>query len=255
MFESLCKKLQPGPIEFDMICNNNMTYFTIFIAYILGLISCGQYPTEKVIHNDTIQSNKKFDPVHTVTDFNEKWTIYFQQDSIYHVKRLITIDGRLNLLSYDINISEPENAGQTFIEDRPITDLVEAEKIKSKNIKYNWKPYRMPRQTLFVQIESSAFKDEMTALKKRQEIEQKIEVALKSNNNGEWTAGDLGPGEANMLFEVQNIDNAISIILDVLSKEGYYKKTLIGRRLNTAKDDWFYEVIYPFNFSGQFLTM
>jgi hypothetical protein len=58
-----------------------------------------------------------------------------------------------------------------------------------------------------------------------------------------------------MLFEVTNIDNAIPIIPDVLSKEGLHKKALIGRRLNTAKEDWFYEVIYPLNFSGQFLTM
>lgn len=95
----------------------------------------------------------------------------------------------------------------------------------------------------------------MQALDIRQDIEQKIEKALKAKGLGEWTAGDLGPGGANMLFDVSNIDNAISVILEVLSNAGLDKKTIIGRRINTEVEDWFYEVVYPTNFNGVFLTM
>ncbi|MBL0135961.1 MAG: hypothetical protein IPP79_19275 [Chitinophagaceae bacterium] len=58
-----------------------------------------------------------------------------------------------------------------------------------------------------------------------------------------------------MLFEVSNIDNSISIIMEVLSKAGLNKKAIIGRRINTEAVDWFYEVVYPSNFNGVFLTM
>ena len=232
-----------------------MTHTTLFLAAILVLNSCEQNAKVKSENYDLNQAAIQIDKTHAMTDIKEKWTIYFHEDTIYHVKRLIIKDNHLSLLSYDINTSKAENAGQEFIEDKPIADLNEAEKIKSENNKYNWKPYKTANQTLFVQIEPSAFKDEMSALNKRQEIEQKIESALKLNNNGEWTAGDLGPGGANMLFEVQNIDTAIPIIMDVLFKEGFDKKTVIGRRLNESEDDWFYEVIYPLNFGGPFLTM
>jgi hypothetical protein len=123
-----------------------------------------------------------------------------------------------------------------------------------KDPKFNWTPYKS-NLTLFVQIEPSAFKNEMDALSKRQEIEQEIETALKSENLGQWTAGDLGPGGANMLFEVSNFNNAISIILEVLSKANLDSKTIIGRRINTKSEDWFYEVIYPITYNGAFLTM
>jgi hypothetical protein len=227
------------------MCINKMTHPTLFIALLFGLFSCGQNYSSKKVSADTTKKSVLA---------KEVWTVYANQDTVFHVKRLLTSDTGLNLLSYDINTSKPEAASQTFINARILANETEAAKIKSQATTFNWTPFKTT-PTLFVQIEPSAFKDEMQALNIRQDVEQKIENSLKAKGLGEWTAGDLGPGGANMLFEVSNIDNAISVILEVLSNAGLDKKTIIGRRINTEAEDWFYEVVYPNNFNGVFLTM
>ena len=227
------------------MCNNKMTHPTLFMALLFGLFSCGQNSNDKKAQTDVIKK-----PVSS----KEVWTVYAKQDTVFHVKRLISSDTGLTLLFYDINTSKTEAASQTFINAKTLANENEAATIKSQSTTFSWTPFKTTL-TLFVQIEPSSFKDEMQALNIRQDIEQKIEAALKAKGLGEWTAGDLGPGGANMLFEVSNIDNAISIILEVLSKTGLDKKTIIGRRINTEAEDWFYEVVYPNNFNGVFLTM
>lgn len=183
----------------------------------------------------------------------EIWTFYSKSDTVYHVKRLVSSDSGQLLLTYDINTSQPEAAHQTFISKQTINES-ELQKIKSESSSFNWTPFRAT-PTLFVQIQPSAFKDEMAAFDKRQQIEQLIDNELKSKNFGEWIAGDLGTGGANMLFEVQDIDKAKAVIQTILSKNGLDKATIIGRRVNIAADDWFYEVIYPLDYNGEFLTM
>ncbi len=222
-----------------------MTHPTLFIALLFGLFSCGQNSNYKKAQTD---ANTK--PVLS----KEVWTVYAKRDTVFHVKRLLSTDTGLTLLSYDINTSKPEEASQYFLSAKTVASENEAATIKSQSISFRWIPFKTT-PTLFVQIVASAFKDEMEALNVRQHIEQKIEIALQEKGLGKWTAGDLGPGGANMLFEVSNIDNAISIILEVLSKAGLDKKTIIGRRINTEAADWFYEVVYPNNFNGVFLTM
>ena len=222
-----------------------MTHPTLFMALLFGLFSCGQNSNDKKVKPDTAQKK-------VVT--KEVWTIYSKQDTVFHVKRLVSSNTGLTLLSYDINTSKAEAAAQTFISSKTLSNENEAATIKSQSSNFKWTPYKTGL-TLFVQIEPSVFKDEMEALDKRQDIEQKIEAALKAKGLGDWTAGDLGPGGANMLFEVSNVDNATSVVLEVLSKSGLDKKTIIGRRIYTEEEDWFYEVIYPSSFSGVFLTM
>ena len=215
------------------------------MALLFGLFSCGQNSNDKKSQTDITQK---------MVELKEVWTIYSKQDTIFHIKRLVSSDTGLTLLSYDINTSKAETAVQTFINSKTLSSENEATTIKSQSSNFKWAPLKMGL-TLFVQIEPSAFKDEMEALDKRQDIEQKIETALKLKGLGDWTAGDLGPGGANMLFEVSNVDSATSVILEVLSKAGLDKKTIIGRRIYTEEEDWFYEVIYPKTFNGVFLTM
>ena len=215
------------------------------MAFLFGLFSCGQNSNKQQRQTETAKS---------IAVAKEAWTLYFKQDTIFHIKRLLTSDTSLTLLTYDVNTSEPEAAAQTFINSKTVSNENEAIAIKTQNTNSNWTPFKTT-PTLFVQIEPSAFKNEMEALNKRQDVEQKIEAALKSKQLGEWTAGDLGPGGANMLFEVSNTNEAILVILEVLSKAALDKKTIIGRRINIAADDWFYEVVYPTTFNGVFLTM
>lgn len=183
----------------------------------------------------------------------EQWTLYSKSDKLYHVKRLVSANGNYNLLTYDINTSQPEEAHQTFIS-RQIVNVSELNKIKSDNASFNWAPFK-GKPVLFVQMQYTHFKDQMVALNKRQEIEQHINEKLQSQALGQWIAGDIGPGGANMIFEVQDIEGAKAIILSILTREGLNKAALIGRRVNTSAEDWFYEVVYPLDYNGEFLTM
>ena len=227
------------------MCNNKMRQPLTFIAFLFTLFSCGQSSVNKPQINSISQK--------TVLT-KEVWTLYSKQKTIFHVKRLLSSDTGLILLSYDINTSEPEAASQTFISNKTLANEKEVVSVKSKASNFNWIPYKAP-PTLFVQIDGRAFQNEMQELSIKQDIEQKIKIALKLKGLGEWTAGDIGPGGVNMLYEVSDIDNAISIILQVLKNEGLSKVITIGRRVNIEAEDWFYEVLYPTNFTGIFVTM
>ena len=108
---------------------------------------------------------------------------------------------------------------------------------------------------LFVQIQPQGFKDGLQLLNKRQEIEDKLDNAIKDKQLGEWMAGDVGPGGGNMLYRVSDINNSLQAIYDELRVNNLEKKVVTGRRISSSKDDWFYEVIYPTKFSGTFNTM
>ena len=183
----------------------------------------------------------------------ELWTLYSKSDTVYHIKKLISSDNKYILLTYVVNTSHPEAAKQDFIKQETIskTDLF---KIKSEYSSYNWTPLKNT-PTLFVQINGSAFTYDLEPWDKREAILDQIEKSLQKSGNAEWIGCDVGPGGLNLIFELENISGAIPKILDILSKYGYDKKTIIGRRINTTEDDWFYEVIYPLDYNGVFLTM
>jgi hypothetical protein len=217
----------------------------LFVGFLFGLFSCGQKSNSKKSQTTLTKNN-------FIT--KELWTLYSKQDSVIHVKRLVSSDTGLTLLSYEINTSEPEVAKQSFISSKSLSDINEGTIIKSQYSNFNWTPNKVT-PILFVQMQYPAFKNEMEALDKCGEIELKLDKALKLIGLGHWIAGDIGPGGANMLFEVSNIDNAISTILELLAKEGLDNKSVIGRRINEDSENWFYEVVYPINFNGIFITI
>ena len=72
---------------------------------------------------------------------------------------------------------------------------------------------------LFVQWQYPNAVDPIKAVDIRQRVEQRIDGALKANGQGMWFAGDLGPGGANMLFDVVNEEHAFAIIMKILTAE------------------------------------
>lgn len=118
---------------------------------------------------------------------------------------------------------------------------------QEKSIK--WSP-EQETPVVFVQIQPGAFKNELDALYIRQRVESKIEKRLENLKIGNWIAGDLGPGGANMLFEIQNIEEAKEIILKIINEEKLSKFTVIGLRIYISHTDWKYKVIYPENYNG-----
>ncbi|MGX9987513.1 hypothetical protein [Soonwooa purpurea] len=218
---------------------------TLGLLTLLGLTSCNQNTDKQ--SNGQINSNLLAD--------KEVFSLYKKTDStIYVARALKTNNDKFDLHLYDLNISTPEGAKQTFNSVQQLTHQELENKRIALQSSYNWTPFK-GNEVLFVQIQPTGFNDEMQLLDKRQEVEDKLSNALENKKLGEWFAGDLGPGGGNMLYTVTDIDKSMQIILDVLQQNKLDKNVSIGRRVMIDKDDWFYEVIYPTNYSGDFNTM
>jgi hypothetical protein len=113
------------------------------------------------------------------------------------------------------------------------------------------------RDVMFVQIVPDSAMDKQDTLgfiNLRHDIEEKIDARLKTNNLGEWFAGDIGAG-ANMLFFIDDWTPSMEIVIEVLKEEELLDHVLITKRIMTAKDDWNYEVVYPTEYQGVFNQM
>ncbi|REG76880.1 hypothetical protein [Algoriphagus antarcticus] len=219
--------------------------FTLGLLTFLGLTSCNPNSNKQTAEqtNSILLADK------------EIFSLYKKTDSIIYVARALTTgNDKFDLHLYELNISTPEGAKQTFDLVQQLTQQELDNKKTELQSKYNWTPFK-GNEVLFVQIRPTGFKDEMELLDKRQEIEDKLSKALENKKLGEWFAGDLGPGGGNMLYTVTDIDKSLQIILEILQQNKLDKNVLIGRRVMVDKGDWFYEVIYPTKYSGDFNTM
>ena len=168
--------------------------------------------------------------------------------------RIVKDSSSLNLIEGKIHFDQYYNTLQTITNKEAISES-EIDSIKS-NLK--GKGYRENfdniGKIIFVQMQPKNEND-LQVLDLRHSIEEKINEELINNRLGEWIAGDLGPGGANMLFEVTEWDKSIQLILNILNQEDLLDKSLIMKRLNTAEDDWNYEIIYPIDYDGVFNQM
>ncbi len=123
--------------------------------------------------------------------------------------------------------------------------------LKERNYKEGFDHYD---KILFVQLHPEP-DHELKILSRRQSIETKIHNELYRRNLGEWVAGDLGPGGANMLFRVKDEEKALNWIMHLLQNEGILHHSLIARRLFFSPHEWNYEILYPIDFSGTFNQM
>lgn len=219
--------------------------FTTALLSIFGLSSCN-FSSD----NSTDVKAKPTFVVH-----KEIFSLYRKTDSIVYIARALTIaPDTFELNLYTINISTPEAAKQTFVSTKHLRKQ-EASNLKTDlEAQYNWIPAK-GNDVLFIQIQPTGFKDEMQMLNKRQEIEDKLSEILENKNLGQWFASDLGPGGANILYSVTDIDESLQTVLGVLHDNNLEKQVVIGRRVLVSEGDWFYEVIYPIKYSGQFNTM
>ena len=106
----------------------------------------------------------------------------------------------------------------------------------------------------FFQIKPGNFKSDMQLLDIRQKVEIELTKAIEKKNSGEWFASDNGPGGGNILFSVKDIKETINAAKTIIYSRNLENDILIGRRVNIADDEWFYEVIFPQNYSGEFNT-
>lgn len=219
--------------------------FTLRFLIFFGLTGCNQTLDKQAGEQTAIVS---------LTD-KEVFSLYKKVDSVIYVARALETDSDfVDLHLYEVNISIAEGAKQRFASVEHLTrQQLESRKNKLQSA-YTWTPLKGD-DVLFVQIQPTGFKDEMQLMDKRQEIETLTSKALQDKKLGEWFAGDLGPGGGNILYRVSDINRSIEIILNVLQQYELEHDVLIGRRVLVDKADWFYEVIYPTKYSGDFNTM
>ena len=185
----------------------------------------------------------------------ELTTVYLRKDTTFSVKRsVLNTDKTYSIFSYKIAKKTWEVSEQKFINKEDFKEKADFEKVKNGLIAYNWQPVKSDTTVLFVQVSGKAFANAFEALEKKGEYETKIGDLLQERKQGEWFAGDTGPGGANMLFISTNPDEAIKTIVEVLTNERLEAKTAIARRVRKEDGDWFYEVLYPHDFSGYFIT-
>jgi len=185
----------------------------------------------------------------------EVFSLYKKVDTLIYVARALkTSSDTVDLHLYEVNTSIAEGATQKFVSVAHLTPQQLDSRKSELQSEYTWTPSK-GNEILFVQIQPTNFKDEMQLLDKRQEIETITSKALQDKKLGEWFAGDLGPGGGNILYRVNDINRSIEIILNILQQNRLETNVLIGRRVLIDKVDWFYEVIYPTKYSGNFNTM
>lgn len=223
----------------------NLTIYILLFLIIVGLLSCSQTSTNRRDKESSFEVSKR----------KEIFTWYKKIDKVIQVVKAIeSPDGMCNLYTYEINIGTGGSTMQKFIGVEQI-DKEQFEKRKPElKSNYTWIPYSA-QEVLFVQIQPANFKDGLQLLSKRQEIEDKIDIALKEANLGEWFAGDVGPGGGNMLYHIDDTNLSLKSIIRVLEENKLEKEVWIGKRVCITNNDWFYEVIYPEKFSGTFNTM
>lgn len=219
--------------------------FTLGLLTFLSLTGCNQNSDKQT------EGQTKL----TLLADKEIFSLYKKTDSIVYVARALTTgNNKFDFHLYEINISTPEGTKQNFTSVQQLTQQELNNKKTELQSNYNWTPFK-GNEVLFVQIQSTGFKDETQLLDKRQEIEDKLSKALENKKLGEWFAGDLGPGGGNMLYTVTDVEKSLQVVLEVLQQNELDKNVLIGRRVWVDKDDWFYEVIYPSKYLGNFNTM
>ncbi len=185
----------------------------------------------------------------------EVYTLYRKTENVFHIARALTTNtDNFDLHLYAIDTSKPEEARQTLVSAEHLTQQQLASRKTELQTSYNWTPFKN-YEVLFVQIQPKGFKDEIELLDKRQNIEVQVSDVLESKKLGEWIASDIGPGGGNILYRVKDIDRALETLLTVIRQNNLDKSVLIGRRVSVADSDWFYEVIYPTKFTGNFNTM
>jgi hypothetical protein len=183
-----------------------------------------------------------------------KYSFYKNDSDTIEFVRIVKDSSNVRQITGTISFDSNYNTCQKIIQIKNI-QTNEMEKIESELLEKGYRSkFDNKKNLMFIQIRPKDLND-LKVLDLRHKMETKIESRLSKNGIGEWVAGDLGPGGANMLFEVSDWDNAFQIVIELLNSEGLINNCLISKRLYTADDDWNYEVVYPTDYNGIFNQM
>ena len=181
-------------------------------------------------------------------------SFYKNDNDTIHFVRIVSDSTSLRKIRGTISFNSNYNTNQEISLDEKIVKE-ELKGIENEMIKSGFrKKFDNKRNVMFVQLKPKS-ENALEALDLRHSVESEIENLLSINGLGEWIAGDLGPGGANMLFEIDDWDNSFQLIIGFLNSKGFINNCLITKRLYTADNDWNYEIVYPINYEGIFNQM
>ncbi len=224
-----------------------MKHVLITIIGLTTLTSCTYRPHEKRLTN------------FGKTDGYISHSFYRKSNDTIEFKRILTTSSALVVLTGQIFLGDYALTHQKFIDKQVIkNNNTLLDSIRNSIEKNGFvKQLTDDRDVIFIQIvpdSSMGNFDALRFLNLRQEIEEKIDHRLKMHNLGEWFAGDMGAG-GNMLFFVDNWDNANEEVMKLLKEEDLVDHVLIAKRIMASADDWNYEVVYPTDYEGVFNQM
>lgn len=186
-------------------------------------------------------------------------SFYKKNSDTIEFKRILKDDSELTIQSGQIYFGEYALTHQKFTSYQRISN--EAKIIDSLTVLFAGEGFLAKmtddKDIMFIQIIPDSTMGTLASLgfmTLRQEVEGKIDDRLQSENLGEWFAGDMGAG-GNMLFYINDWNNATKAVVKVLEDEGLLGHVLIAKRIMTAKDDWNYEIVYPLGYEGVFNQM
>ena len=108
------------------------------------------------------------------------------------------------------------------------------------------------KSVLFVQWQYPSEMDILDAMDVRHKLEDEIDNALKYAGIGQWIAGDMGPGGANMEYGVNGDQSkAVMVILKILTDQKLEKNSVIATNINFVDSNWVYKILYPKNYNKE----
>jgi hypothetical protein len=172
-----------------------------------------------------------------------------KSDTEFEVWTKMELQKKFYLLHYIVSSFGIEKTKQTHIEKIEFATLAEMNHkfIALEKGSFKWIPYE-GKKVLFVQLIPHKESDEVELEGKRDNIADAIEFRLKREFNGQWFASD----DWNNLFFVDNENKAVETAYQESTKIVSAQNLIISKRTYLDKDNWFYEVLYPLNFSGLF---
>lgn len=200
--------------------------------------------------NNSQKQNLNFKPM----NLEYKYSYYKNENDTIEFVRIVKDSSNIRQIKGTISFDSNYNTCQKITHIKNI-QINEMENIESELLEKGFRnKFDNKKNLMFIQIRPKDEND-LKVLDLRHKLETKIESRLSNNGIGEWVAGDLGPGGANMLFEVSDWDNSFQLVIELLNSEGLINNCLISKRLYTADDDWNYEVVYPTDYDGIFNQM
>jgi hypothetical protein len=202
--------------------------------------------------NNTILSNPIIKAVFLE---KEKYSFYYTKDNtIYNVKRLILFGNELKILTYEIDIVESGFVIQKFMGSEQLDFKHESLFIEGQNMNSNWMPVDV-QPILIVHFPYVAFEVDIELEYKLCNFFKDLIIdELESKQLGQLTDSYHGVTGVNYLFRVSNINKGFNLIHKIILTGNYEKNTIIGKAIFTSSEDWFYNIIYPNNFSGFLVT-